>query len=251
MLREKSEIVVVASVGTTTRVGTDSCRRSDRRESFRLLVFGCSHPPGLCWVQERQIVEQLENTASRRGRRVRQGASWMETMVSHHESDVSNMENPAECLGESVAGVDDPRDVTQYDLLQLAPLLKSEVADFDVAGARSGSIGVNDLDGGFVVFPKGCRVTLWVSEVDEDTTKVFGYLGGSVGGDEFRFAGILSRDGLALAAIYDQTSTHGASIAGGGSHSCRDVAMGGVHVEYWLRVGCSLGHSGESGVRLD
>ena len=53
-------------------------------------------------------------------------------------------------------------------LAELTPLLKAKVANVDVAGAGSGAVGVDDLDGGIVVFPNVGGFLLEVSHVNHD-----------------------------------------------------------------------------------
>ena len=112
-----------------------------------------------------------------------------------------------------------------------------------MARTRSGAIVVDNLDRCVVVFPKNHGLVLREAEVLQDATEVFGDLGSSVGGYQFRLACVLSSDGLALAAINDETSTHGRAVAGGGSHVGGCVSVSCIDVEDYFGVGGRHWHS--------
>ena len=124
-------------------------------------------------------------------------------------------------------------------------MLESKISDFNMAGTRSWAIVVDNLDRCVVVFPKDRGLVLREAEVLKDATEIFGDLGSSVGGYQFRLACVLSRDGLALAAIDDETSTHGRAVAGGGSHVGGYISVSCIDVEDYFGVGGRHRHSWE------
>lgn len=69
------------------------------------------------------------------------------TKVSHEAADVAQMENPAEGFGEVIGGVDDARDVTEFNDTTVFPVLDGEVLYVDMTGSLGGDSGVDHLDG--------------------------------------------------------------------------------------------------------
>ena len=80
--------------------------------------------------------------------------------MAHGAAGMALVENPSEGLSEVIWGVDDAWDEVHDDIASIFPVLDGKVLDVDVAGALGGHLGVNHVDGGFVVHPDGSGTAL-------------------------------------------------------------------------------------------
>ena len=109
-------------------------------------------------------------------------------------------------------------------------MLEAEVSNFDVAGAVSGAIMVDNLDGGVIVFIKGSRRVLFVAEFQKDEPEIFDQFAAGAAGDKFGFGRTLCHDGLRFRAVGDGATREHTCVACSGVTSVFVVCMRGVNV---------------------
>ena len=84
--------------------------------------------------------------------------------------------------------------------------METKISYLNMAGPFSGSIMLENLDGGFVVNIDRGSCSLSVEQFSEDTTKVLGYFAAGVGSNKLGFSGVLGRDGLGVGSICHSAS---------------------------------------------
>ena len=116
---------------------------------------------------------------------------WVEVEVSHHEANMTRVQDPAKGFGHGIRWIDDASNVIHGYFAKCSPLLKSEVAEINVPRARSGKIDVDNLDSGIIVLIDHGGISLGVAEFNENHAEVLGHFGGSIGGNQFSLTSIL------------------------------------------------------------
>ena len=111
------------------------------------------------------------------------------TVVTHGTTDMAGMENPAKSFGGGIGNIDGSMNVDHFDDATGAPFLNSKVLDVDMARAFGRAVFVDHGDGSLIVFVKRSRAGLWVAELGEDSTKIFGDFGGMDSSNEFSLGG--------------------------------------------------------------
>jgi hypothetical protein len=164
---------------------------------------------------------------------------------------VAGVKDPAEGFGKHIRRVNNAWDMRKLNVAKGTPLLKGKIPDINMTGAFSGTLVVDDLEGGVVVLMNGSGDKLRVVELLKHITKVTENFGNGVGTNEFCFSGILSSNGLGLTSVGDSAASDAAAIASGGAALAEVIAMGSVNVADKLVVGDTLGDTGELGVRDD
>jgi len=140
------------------------------------------------------------------------------------------VENPTQCFGEHIRWIYDSRKVNQYDVLHKSPVLKCKIPDFDMTGAISWPIVIDNLDHRVVVFVYGTRLSLSIPQLMKNETQILHDFCGSICGDKFGFCGTLCTDGLCWGTISHDTTGQTASIACPGSTVTQFIGMGYIHV---------------------
>ena len=85
--------------------------------------------------------------------------------MAHETTSMVRVKHPTESFGQAVRGVDDTRDVDHGNATLFFPILDGKKSNVNVSGAFSRSVGIDDLDGGFIVFVKGSRLRLSKSKL--------------------------------------------------------------------------------------
>ena len=89
-------------------------------------------------------------------------------VVAHGAASVTLMKDPAEGLGEVIWWVEDTRDEVHDNISSIFPVLNGKMLDVNVAGTLGGHLGVDHVDGGFVVHPDGGSLTLCETKFFQD-----------------------------------------------------------------------------------
>jgi hypothetical protein len=147
-----------------------------------------------------QIREEWNGTRNSRNERIGR------RKVAHKASGVTRMKDPADAFGEAVARVDDTLDVFQNNMASPFPVLNGKILNVNMAGAFSGTTGVDHLDCRFVVLIERSGAGLEKTELCEDGAEVFGHFGSGNGGNKLGFSRASGSDSLRFAAIGDDTT---------------------------------------------
>ena len=85
--------------------------------------------------------------------------------MAHQATSMAGVEDPSERLGEIIGGVDDPGDVTHFDIASFLPILNCKELYIDVPRAIGGHVGVDHIDSREIVFKYQGRVRLTKTEL--------------------------------------------------------------------------------------
>jgi hypothetical protein len=120
-------------------------------------------------------------------------------MMAHQAARMARMEDPGNGFRQAVGGIDDARDVDQFNVASLFPVLNREALNIDMARTRGGSTSVDHLDGGLVVFKNRGRADLGKTKFTKHGTQMFRNLDGFDSGKKFGLSAGSSSDGLSVA----------------------------------------------------
>ena len=115
------------------------------------------------------------------------------------------------------------------DLALVLPILNSKPLDLNVTRALSGNLGINHVDGRFVVRIQSGGSSSGEAKFLEDGTQVLDLLGSSDSRKEFSFSEAGGSDGLGFATVGNSTTRHHEGIPSGGTTFLQIVPMGSIN----------------------
>ena len=127
--------------------------------------------------------------------------------MSHSAAGMPAVENPTKGLGEVIRLVDYTWNEIHYDVSSIFPVLNGKVLDVDVPRALSGHLGINHVDGRFIIHPDRSSLWLGKSKFFHDGSEVLGMFGGGDSCEEFCLGGACGGDGLGFATIGDSAAS--------------------------------------------
>ena len=168
--------------------------------------------------------------------------------MSHHETGMAGMENPAKSFGEGIRRIDDAGEMAKDEIAKSMPLLKGKVTDVNMARSFGGPVVVDNLDGGIIVNPNWCGIRLSVPKVMKNRSKILDDFSNGGTGDEFRFSRTGGCERLCLGAISDDTSSKGTTITSSRPECKLVIIVGSINKCYELLVGVGSGNCGKRGI---
>ena len=115
------------------------------------------------------------------------------------------------------------------DLALVLPVLNSKPLDLNVARALSGNLGINHVDGRFVVGMQSGGPSPGEAKFLEDGTQALDLLGSSDRCKEFSFSGAGGCDGLGFATVGNSTTGHHEGIPSSGTTLLQIVPMSSIN----------------------
>ena len=150
-------------------------------------------------------------------------------IMTHQTARMPGVKDPSNRFGQAVGGIDDARNMNQFEIAGLLPILNRKMLNVNVTRASGRATSIDHFDGRLIIFENRSGSNLSETEFTKNGTEI---LGNFCSFDSSKKLGLGARGGsdcLSVTAIGNNARSKEKTITSSGATVPKIIGMGGIH----------------------